>query len=158
MPLTRERQEAMRVALEKAGFSAEDIEMFGEKPKRQYSSRALFHIKVQEILQESGIITRSHIKNIEGCPENRQGIKRALDKAQDALNVILVKKDRDTWVIEKDIAPIFDEIMATARKNGQVNIKHFMQKYNLSEDIIHEGLMDRGMHRGERYRYMEVGA
>jgi len=158
MPLPQETQEAMRVALEKAGFSAEDIEMFREKPKRRYSSRATFNIKVQEILQESGVITRSHIKTIDGCPENRQGIKRALDKAQEALNVTLVKKDRDTWVIEKDIDPIFDEIVATARKNGQVNIKHFMQKYNLSEDIIHDGLMERGMHRGERYRYMEMGA
>ena len=46
---------------------------------------------------------------------------------------------------EKDDAPIFEEIVATARENGQVNIKHFMQKYNLSEDIIHEGLMERGM-------------
>ena len=158
MSLPQETQEAMRVALENAGFSAEDIEMFREKPKRRYSSRATFHIKVQEILQESGVITRSHIKTIDGCPENRQGIKRALDKAQESLDVTLVKKDRDTWVIEKDINPIFDEIVATARKNGQVNIKHFMQKYNLSEDIIHEGLIERGMLRGERYRYMEVGA
>ena len=150
MSLPQETQEAMRVALENAGFSAEDIEMFREKPKRRYSSRATFHIKVQEILQESGVITRSHIKTIDGCPENRQGIKRALDKAQESLYVTLVKKDRDTWVIEKDINPIFDEIVATARKNGQVNIKHFMQKYNLSEDIIHEGLIERGMLRGER--------
>ena len=150
MSLPQETQEAMRVALENAGFSAEDIEMFREKPKRRYSSRATFHIKVQEILQESGVITRSHIKTIDGCPENRQGIKRALDKAQESLDVTLVKKDRDTWVIEKDINPIFDEIVATARKNGQVNIKHFMQKYNLSEDIIHEGLIERGMLRGER--------
>ncbi len=158
MQLPLEKEEAMRVALENAGFSAQDISMFREKPKRRYNSRATFYIKVQEILQETGTITRSHIKSIDGCPENRQGIKRALDKAQDALNVSLVKQDRDTWVIEKDLVPIFDEIVATARKNGQVNIKHFMRQYNLSENLIHDGLMERGMQRGERFRYMEAGA
>ena len=115
MNLSKERREELHLVLQNINATEAEIKEYTRSLTRHYSKNTTWKVEIEQIIKETGAITRSQIQLMKGFPSTKnpsRTIIRFIESLQDTLGKKISKQDRDTWVVDEDITKLVSEAKA----------------------------------------------
>lgn len=107
--------------LQNNSFTEAEIKEYAKSLTRHYSKDTAWKVETEQIIKETGVITRSQIQSMKGFPSTKnpsRTIIRCITSLENNLGVKLSKQDRDTWVVDQDLTKLASEAKAYLIGNG----------------------------------------
>ena len=115
MNLSKERREELHLVLQNINATEAEIKEYTRSLTRHYSKDTAWKVETEQIIKETGVITRSQIQSMKGFPSTKnpsRTIIRFITTIENKLGLKLSKLDRDTWVVDEDITKLVSEAKA----------------------------------------------
>ena len=142
MNLSKERREEVHFVLQNINATEAEIKEYAKSLTRHYSKDTAWKVETEQIIKETGVITRSQIQSMKGFPSTKnpsRTIIRFITAIENKLGLKLSKIDRDTWVVDQDITKLASEVITDLSGNdNRIPKDKYAKRKNWSTGLARE--------------------